>query len=265
MKFWNKKIVGTAFLLLLGACLFFSLLFFRNSVSDNFLSSIAPYSQGLIYRFGVARSFIEEILKINNLVEENIALRGESERMMAEIADKNRLEEEVYNLRRIIDLSLPDQYRKTEGGVFSIQFSPEGHSALLNKGEADKVSVGDIIISPSGILIGTIGEVYENYSRIMLVTDPDFKATARTYSGVSAIARGAINDGLYLDFISNSDEIKDGDIISTDGNDLLPPGLLIGIVESIQNDGSGLFKKVTVRPQIREINLGMVVILSPEK
>lgn len=262
MKSWNKKIGGIVFLLSLGFVLAFSVVFYRGLIINNFFNVIMPYSGGLINKIGFVKPLISGISRISTLTRANISLQKSNEEMLAEIADKNRLEEEVYNLRRILNLSLPLEYKKTDGGVFSIQFLPEGHSMLLNRGKLSRISSGDIVVSPEGILIGIIDEVHDNYSRIKVVTDPDFKATVRVYSGASAIARGAINNGLILDFVSNKDEIKTGDVVRTDGNDLLPPGLLIGTVKSIQNDDSGLFKDVNVYPLIREINLGFVVILS---
>ena len=109
-----------------------------------------------------------------------------------------------------------------------------------------------------------VDNVDEGFSRASLITNSGSKITVKVLGkNTTGIARGFLNEGLRLDFISQNDQIVEGDTIITNGNDMFPPGLLIGKVSNIifADDGD-LFKKVILEPEFKKINLDRVLILT---
>ena len=257
----RTKIRKWIFVTSVAAMLLICLILFQGYAVDKMMGVIGGPSAVVISRLSIVSSFISQISKIRTLAAENISFRDENMRLLSQIVSQVKLEEENLYLRQLLELPLPVDRKRIEAGVFNIQLTPKGHIILLNVGVNSGVSEDDIVISQSGVVIGIVKEVFNNYSRVMIVTDPDLKITVELSSGVSAMARGAYDDGILLDFISQSDEIANGDLVKTEGNDLFPRGLLVGKVKSVTTDNSSLFKQVRVKPAIDDIRLSRVIVL----
>lgn len=172
------------------------------------------------------------------------------------------LENENDFLRRAIHVSEEFDYPLVDAGIFNLNLVPTGYNVLLNKGAQDDISEGDVVVTAEGILVGTIQKVMPNFSRVLFISDPEFKITVKvTGSNTTGIARGALSEGMYLDFIVQADEIKEEDKIISTGNDLFPPALIIGSVDYVEANDSQMFKKVRIRPSVKDTKLGRVLVI----
>jgi len=121
------------------------------------------------------------------------------------------------------------------------------------------------VVSETGVLIGRIKEVSSGFSKVLVVVDPEFKITAKVLnSETTGIARGALNEGMYLDFIVQNEGIKEGDVIVSSGDDLYPPALILGEVSYIDVGEAQIFKKVRIKPEFDNMPFGRVVIIKAE-
>ena len=258
MKFKMKFVfIAVAMVLLVFLIVFNNL---RFSFSIGSIQSTRTYLFSKISVFG---SFISELKKVKNLTEENIALKEENNRLMSQIAVRSELENENEFLRSVLELPLKNSYELIDAKVFNLQFTPEGHNMLIDRGSRDGVRPGDIIISSSMVLIGRVVGTDDDVSRVELITNPDFKVTVKlSGSDVIGMARGVMSDGILLDLISQDDDVNPGHTVVTNGNDLFSPGLIIGRVDRVDaNDGS-LFKKVFVKPEFQNTDISRVIIIS---
>ncbi|MEK7076409.1 MAG: rod shape-determining protein MreC [Patescibacteria group bacterium] len=172
------------------------------------------------------------------------------------------LENENDFLRRTVRISQKFDHPVVYAGIFNLNFTPAGYNVLLNKGAQDGISEGDVVVTAEGVLVGKIEKVMQNFARVLFVSDPEFKVTAKVVSsGTSGIARGALNEGMYLDFVVQEDEIKEEDMLMSTGNDLFPPALIIGSVDHIEANATQMFKKVRIRPAIKDVQLGRVLVI----
>ena len=161
-------------------------------------------------------------------------------------------------------MDIKESYRREFilGNIYGWTLSPDGYSVLLNKGSGNGVSEDDVIITDNRVLIGTVAETGENFSKILAVTDSRFKATVRVLgSNTIGIINGALKDGLRLDLIVQDEQIKEGDIIVTSGNDTLPDSLIVGRVSKVKLSGNQVFKDVLVEPAMKNTILDRVMIL----
>ena len=133
---------------------------------------------------------------------------------------------------------------------------------MLNKGGADGISEGDIIVSDDKVLIGTVLEVAKGFSKVLVITDPKFKVTARVLgSNTSGIANGDLINGMKFNLIIHDDQINEGDMVVSSGNDTFPASLMIGKVKNVSLGESQLFKEVQIEPAMKDIILGRVIVL----
>ena len=219
-------------------------------------------SSFIFSRISYLSSFLVELGKIRNLTQENIFLREENTRLLSRITFQLQLEEENKSLREALNLPLLSDFKVIDAGTFNINFGPKGHHLLINKGLADDIKQDSTVISTAGVLVGRVSEVFDSYSVVGTVTDSNFKATIRVLeTNVSGIARGSLQEGIFIDFISQGDEVKDGDTVITDGNDLSPPGLIIGKVSYVSMENGDVFKKVQVKPAMSSVDISKVVVL----
>ena len=213
-------------------------------------------------RISSLSSFLSELSKIRNLTGENVSLREENIRLLSRIAFQLQLEEENRSLREALNLPVLSDFKIIDAGTFNVNFGPEGHRLLINKGLTDGIKQDSSVISSAGVLVGRVVEVFDSYSVVIAITDPNFKATIRILeTNVSGIARGSLQEGVFIDFVSQGDEIKEGDTVITDGNDLFPAGLIIGKVSYVSMDDGNVFKKIQAKPMMNSVDISKVIIL----
>lgn len=213
-------------------------------------------------RLSFISNFISEIKSIKALTEENIRLKEERRGLIADLAGQETLTEENIFLRESLRLPIIQDKKSMIVGIFNLGSTPRGHNLLINKGRRDGINKDDIVISSSGVLMGIVDDISEGYSRVTMVTHLDFKTTIKIISkNTSGIAVGSMGDGVRLDFISENDDVVEGDVVVTTGNDTFPPGLIVGRVVEVHSSGDGLFKSVRVKPAVEEINLSQALVL----
>ncbi len=212
---------------------------------------------------GQVREWIGYINQWRSLAEENASLRAEADKYVAAQAMLQSAQAENDALRKTLGLSAQLKRKLIPAGMFDVSLAPTGYQALINKGKDANFAVGQAVATPDGILIGKISAVFSHTAQVTLVTDPSFSATVKVLSGTaSGILRGALSDGLRLDLITQSDPITEGDKLVTTGNDLVPGGLVVGVVRNVQANDTQLFKKVSVNPAA-DFGTGAVAVVQP--
>jgi rod shape-determining protein MreC len=201
-------------------------------------------------------------LKWKSLAQENKDLMERSRAAIANEALVESLQTENETLRKAAGLAVAVKRQLTPAGIFSVSLDASGYHALINKGQKDGILVGEAVVSSDSSLIGKISGVFPSSSVVMLVSDPNFSVTVRVMNGqASGILRGALREGLTLDLITQSDQITEGDILTTTGSDLIPAGLIAGTVRNVQNNDTQLFKNVKVQPAMEQNYGGTVMVV----
>lgn len=206
--------------------------------------------------------FTENLKNFNRLADENEKLKQERRTLLGFEAKVSNLESENDFLRRSARISQKQDRPVVDAGIFNVNLTPNGYNVLLNKGSNEGISEGDVVVTDGGILVGKVQKVMQNFSRVLFISDPKFKVTVKVLnSGTAGIARGALNDGMYLDFIVQEDEIKEGDSLVSTGSDLFPPALIVGSVDHVEINTTQMFKKVRIRPAVKDVKFGRVLVI----
>jgi len=207
-------------------------------------------------------SLFQGLIGLGDAVSENENLTKENLELLSRLADYEDLKNENEFLRKALDISPRFNGETVYANIYQFQLGLDGYDILLNKGASDGIAEGDIVITEEGILVGRIEKASNNFSRVLIVNDTNFSITAKVLnSDTIGIARGALDQGLYLDLIVQGDSIKEGDTVVSSGMDIIPPALIVGTVSHVETKKTDLFKKVRIKPAMGEVKIGRVLII----
>jgi len=175
--------------------------------------------------------------KIAELEQETTVLR-------LKLAEYKTLADENTQLRKALDFKARVGYKLIGADV--LVFSPSAWQRLVViSGGSDKgLEKGLFAIDSEGNLVGKIVEVEKSFSRLMLVSDPDFSAPVSIGKTNLGLFKGALT-GAHVLYIEDAEAIAVGDQVSLKVSEL-PIPLEIGKVKSLTKDPNSLFWDVGV-------------------
>lgn len=188
------------------------------------------------------------------------------------VAQRNEsLQAEVHRFESILKLPSRREYRYEVARVIRRDLSAWWQQIIIRKGNDYNIPKGAAVIFSGGI-VGRVVEVNAFTSRVELITSPNFRMAATfetderpvVYRGVVqggfGNPTGTINDAPQ-DIIANSQApLK---LVSTGLGGTFPPGLLIGTINWLEPDSSGIFQEGKVSLDERLLSLHEVSVLIP--
>ena len=176
---------------------------------------------------------------VNDLVylrSENTRLRAENERLRGWHDAARLLEQENIAFRDLLGFVADPQPVFISARVIGDSGGAFVRSQLLNAGAADGVRNGQAVVNGDG-LVGRVVSTGERSSRVLLLTDLNSRIpVAAETSRVRGILAGDNTDNPRLDFLPVDADLKPGDrIVTTGRGGMLPPGLPVGIVVSVED------------------------------
>lgn len=105
---------------------------------------------------------------------------------------------------------------------------------VLGRGSSDGIQVG-FIVSGNGGIVGRVTQVTANTSRVLLVSDPTSQVGVTiSRSRFMGYVRGQAANRVVMEFFDKVPDVRPGDVVATSSySQLFPPGLPVGIVESV--------------------------------
>lgn len=194
------------------------------------------------------------------LKQENIELRNSNIRMASLYAENQ-------HLRSLLDY----KEEHSDQTLVGAKVVSRNHGALrdnlyINAGRDKGVAVEMAVVN--GGLVGIVDEVYENYSRVLLLTSSRCKVGARVMR-VSSRAVGVVGgtgsdkEGLTLEHIAREENLNVGDVIVTSGySGNHPADILIGKVIKKQLDPTGLLQQGIVAPTAEISDVEQVFVVT---
>ena len=140
-------------------------------------------------------------------------------------------------------------------------------SALtLSKGTSSGVAIGNCVIDEYGYLVGVITDAGLNWSTVTTVIDPESQLGAAVFrtrepAVVSGDLRLMSQGKLKLDYVQG--DLINGDLIVTSGlGGYFPPDLVIGTVEDVLANESGMGKYAVLTAKTDPNSLSQVFIIT---
>ncbi len=233
---------------------------------------IVPYQRGISAIGLRLSSKKDELVSINQLVEENTSLKNK----IAELENENtRLMQDKYELNNLRDLfnlnSQYEMYSKTGARVIYHDSSNWFSSFIVDKGSNDGIELNMNVISGSG-LVGYISMVGPDWSRVTaIISDTANVSGTVLASSDNLIVSGSlelINSG-YISFsqlLDDDNRAGVGDkVVTSNISDRYLPGILIGYLNTIENDSNNLTKSGYLVPAVDFENIEEVLIILDQK
>lgn len=197
---------------------------------------------------------LDMLINAEKYYNENQQLKEQLNALYNDVIDYDRILQENEELR--VMLRLKEEYNDYEFSspctVIARTTNDPYASFTIDKGAGDGITPGDPVVTQNGI-VGVCYEVSPATCKVRTLFSPKTAVgvyTVRTKS--EGIVSGgydlAQNGRIRMSYISKESDIAEGDVIVTSGSTNYPAGQLIGTVESVDMESSGLSKYAVIIP-----------------
>jgi rod shape-determining protein MreC len=211
---------------------------------------------------GYLTEYDELQARVAQLEEENAQLREQAR-------DGQSASEENQRLRLLLELREKHRDFVFESATVTA-FSPSNWESTLtiSKGSNFGIAVNDCVVTETGMLVGVVSEVGYNWATVATVIDSSIEiggVVSRTDSaGIVEGDFALMGQGkVKLSYLPQSTELIAGDEVLTSGKGgVYPAGLVVGHVEDIRMDESGLTRYAEVLPEVDFAQLIQVFVIT---
>ena len=204
---------------------------------------------------------------------ENEKLRRELERLRQQLVQSQTAVLQNAELRRLLRFregpSFPRDYNAVAARIIGRTPGQFEQQVLIAAGSNARVHVNDPVVTAAG-LVGRVTKVSRRSSRVTLLTDETSAVSALDLrTNAAGIVRHGIaaGDALVLDRVTKAEVIKAGDVVITAGwrsgrlASIYPRGIPIGIVTSVGQLDTDIYKRIEVDPFVDFSSLDSVLVL----
>ena len=219
----------------------------------NGVAAVGDWVQGVsryVFRYGEMEQQIADLETENAQLQEQV-------RESQEALQENEL------LRDLLDLREQRRDFVFESAKVTARSASNWESTLtLSKGSESGVQEGNCVITSTGVLVGVVSEVGSHYATVSTVIDTGMEMggiiTRTNAAGVLEGDFSLMQEGkLRLSYLPDEAQLVTGDEVLTSGRgDVYPSGLVVGQVEGVFSDASGMNRYAVVVP---EVNLDTLV------
>ena len=219
----------------------------------NGVAAVGDWVQGVsryVFRYGEMEQQIADLETENAQLQEQV-------RESQEALQENEL------LRDLLDLREKRRDFVFESAKVTARSASNWESTLtLSKGSESGVQEGNCVITSTGVLVGVVSEVGSHYATVSTVIDTGMEMggiiTRTNAAGVLEGDFSLMQEGkLRLSYLPDEAQLVTGDEVLTSGRgDVYPSGLVVGQVEGVFSDASGMNRYAVVVP---EVNLDTLV------
>ena len=199
----------------------------------------------------------DHFASVEELQAENEALRQENAQLRQELQSAQPAAQENQRLRKLLGLREQRSDLKFEAArVTQRDVSNWASTLVLNRGSQHGVAENDCAVDCYGNLVGVVTEVGLNWCRLTTILDTGSQLGAMVFrTEETAIAAGDLalmsQGKLKLSYLPDGAQLVAGDEVVTSGKgDVFPSGLVVGTVEAVFTDPSGMNRYAVVEPDV---------------
>src|SRR5712692_10583556 len=256
------------------------------------LTISSPVEGGLRDIASPVNDLFDGVIDRGDLVRENRELKDAIAHQAAQIAEQQDAQRRVLELEAAVGVkqSRPED-QLLAANVIAEEPSGLKRAIAIDRGLSDGIDEGMVVLSRSGVLVGTVSRAYQDFAWIRLITDPDSAVNAQVNVAVAppqpaptsgaavatpsatptpspapapvrGVAGGDLRQGIVLDLLPSDSEIAEGTLVLTSGlGGNYPRGLLIGSVKALEQSPQSPFTRATVEPAAELSGLDTVLVL----
>lgn len=239
----------------------FNFLLKPEDLKNFFYKNSSGVQMSLWEKSQAALSFSRSYLFNWQIGQENQKLSEENQRLAGRVAELESLARENESLRQALETDLKEKFVLSPCQLVSKETS--GDFIIVNLGRNQGISADQVVMSQEGVLVGRIDEIYDDFSRVMLVSDPKSAADVEIQGkGFYALAKGQGSLKISLDLVDKDKDVQEGDMVFTSAlGGVFPSGIALGRISSVQKQAAASFLQVEVEPLFNIDNLRYLFVI----
>ena len=240
--------------------------FFEKAVKDT-----TTFAQKVFY---APIKYVKDSLEVFNekkdLYKKYTKLKEKVDKTDLYYSQVRELQKEVTELKSTLELNATlSEYTYVNATVVNRNIGYWYNKLTIDKGSKNGIKKGDAVILPNG-LIGKITSVSNFSSTVKLLSSEEISGkisvkvdSKKGYQYGLLVGYDKKNNVYKIEGITDSSNIKEGDIVTTTGlTDYFPSGIVIGKVFKIVKDEYDLNSVVEVTPTVDFENISIVTVLN---
>lgn len=264
-------------LILTFICIILMVLTYGTSIFDVPVNSavgtvIVPFERGVSRAGEWLRNRKDELTSVRSLLEENQRLRDQIDALTEENLILTQERYELIDMQALLGLS--ETYYSYEKVGARVIFKDAGNwysSFIIDKGTDDGLAL-DMNVIAGGGLVGRITKIGPNWARVTSIISDGVNVSGQVVSSdltlmvsgdLKLIDRGLLNFSLLSD--PDGLVVKGDKVVTSNISDKYLPGLLIGYIDTVQNDANNLTKSGTISVATDFDHLSVVLVITDLK
>ena len=199
------------------------------------------------------------------LEKDNEDLNLRAQELLSENTFLKELKKENEILKGALGIGLEKEFQLVLASVLGKDISQD--SIMIDKGKKDGLIPDLPVITGQKILIGKVSDIYDNFSRVMLISHKEISFDAKvSEKEVQGIIKGQGNSKILFDLVPQEKELKEGDLVITTAlGGIFPERLLAGKVVKIRKSDVSPFQQAEIYPAFEIQNLEKIFIINFKK
>ncbi|MGM9522451.1 MAG: rod shape-determining protein MreC [Oscillospiraceae bacterium] len=214
-----------------------------------------PIKSAITSMVSALENAYDYMYRFDEIKAENEELKARVAKLEEEYREYTEISEENSRLRQLLNFSEKHEDLVFEPvSVISWTASNFSSSFTISKGSDSGVELYDAVVTETGYLVGQVTEVTSASSTVTTITDTTLSVGALIYetgeTGVTVGDFSLFKEGrLKLSYLGGDSNVIIGSTVVTSGDGgVYPSGLVIGYVDGVSADSSGLDSYATVTP-----------------
>ncbi len=200
----------------------------------------------------------------SNVAQENDTLRHQVSDLQAQLAAADQAQQDAQFYRQAAGVRSRSTQEPLVAGVFSWPRQGGMREAIVNRGSRDGVAIGDVVVTANSAFVGVVHQVFTDHATVTVLGDPSLEIAGRVVgTAVTGLVHTDQSAELVLDLVQHSEDVREGQVIATSGDDQLPAGLIIGAVRAVDTTQTTLFSLVRIAPAVTTPVDGAVLVIRP--
>jgi len=218
--------------------------------------ALRPFQGALAGVTAGVRGVVTAITEIDSLRTDNTTLRDENDRLQNENDRLQEVKRENDQLTALLQLQSGFDHKTVATRVIGREMLATSRMVTLDKGTADGLALGDVVVVSGGAVAGRVSDIGSNFAKVTLISDASSTVIGQLgTSGKTGEIGGEAGGVLVMKSIDSSVQIGLDEEVFTAGLELAggirspyPKGLVIGSIVDVQRDANDVVQTAFLAP-----------------
>jgi len=232
----------------------------RNFGFGNKLLNVFSPVQKVFYNWSLT---VKRMSQLGEILNENEYLKNELAKFSVDYVKLSELETENEYLKNELAYVEKKEINYLIAKVIGKQLYND-QILFIDQGSSNGLSEGMAVTVAQGVIVGKLIKVEEYRSQVQLLTDinSNLAVSLNQSKDTSGIIKGKVGNSLVMEYIPQSTEIKTDDLVITSGlENLIPYGLIVGKISSVESIVGQVFQKANIQPLVDYQSLRILTVI----